>query len=87
MLKAIIDTNIWISGLMKSPLTMPLIDAFIENKFQSFVSNPLLKEIESTLAKPRIARRINKDIAREMLEMIAAKSKKHDPITTRLSFK
>ena len=80
MLKAIIDCNIWVSGLMKSTLSKPILDAFERNEFQSVVSSALLREIEGTLSQPRIMKRIDGSVANEMLALIAAKSIRYDPI-------
>ena len=82
MLKAIIDTNIWISALLKSSLTRPVLEAFIKEKFTPVISNELLKELNDTLNKSEIAKLIESDEAKELIALIAEKSKRAEPAVT-----
>ena len=79
MLKAVIDTNIWVSALLKSPLTRPILEAFIKEEFTPILSNELLQELNDTLNKPEIARLIKTDEAKELIALIAEKSKRVEP--------
>ncbi|HBU08443.1 MAG TPA: putative toxin-antitoxin system toxin component, PIN family [Candidatus Omnitrophica bacterium] len=82
MLKAVIDTNIWISALLKSSLTRPVLEAFIKEKFTPVISNELLKELNDTLNKSEIAELIKPDDAKELIALIAEKSKRVEPAVT-----
>ena len=79
MPEAIIDTNIWISALMKSTLTRPIIEAFIAGKFTPVVSPELIKELNDTLNEPEVVKLINKEEAQELIELITEKSRKIRP--------
>jgi putative PIN family toxin of toxin-antitoxin system len=79
MLKAIIDTNIWISALMKSSLTRPILEAFIQSKFVPIISDKLLKELNDTLNEPEVIELINTDEAKELITLINSKSERFNP--------
>ena len=79
MLKAVIDTNIWISALMNSSLTRPILNAFINAEFTPVISNKLLKELNDTLNEPKIKRLIPTNDAREFIALIDDKGHKFEP--------
>ncbi|MFH1777375.1 MAG: putative toxin-antitoxin system toxin component, PIN family [Candidatus Omnitrophota bacterium] len=54
-LKAVVDTNIFISVLLGGTSTSKLVDAFIEGRFNLAISELLLKELRRTLQKPRLS--------------------------------
>lgn len=81
MLKAIIDTNIWISALMKSSLTRPIVKAFIAHRFIPVISDELLKELNDTLNTPDVKKLINPDETKELISLIDEKSQKVTPTT------
>lgn len=58
MLRAVIDTNIWVSALL-NPTGAPsrVLDAFIRRAFTSVTCELLLDELDAVLARPRIARK------------------------------
>lgn len=80
MLKAVIDTNIWVSALMNSSLTRPILNAFINADFTPVMSNELLKELNDTLNKPKIKRLIPANDAKEFIALIDDKSHKFEPV-------
>mgnify|MGYP001616127656 CR=1 FL=1 len=55
MLKVVVDTNVFISGLIKDDNPRTVINAFIGNKFQLIISEDILGELAYTLAKPRLS--------------------------------
>src|SRR3989338_9190559 len=82
MLKAVIDTNIWISALLKSSLTRPILEAFIEGRFTPVISNELLKEFNDTLNKSEITKLVKPDDLKELITLIAEKGKHIEPLET-----
>ncbi|WP_202985780.1 MULTISPECIES: PIN domain-containing protein [unclassified Nostoc] len=45
MFRVVIDTNIWIRILLKGRVTLPILEAFNEDKFQLVMSQPLMEEL------------------------------------------
>lgn len=41
--RVVIDTNIWIRILLKGRVTLPILKAFNEDKFQLVMSQPLME--------------------------------------------
>jgi len=79
MLKAVIDTNIWISALLKSSLTRPILEAFAAGKFIPVISVKLLKELLDTLSKSEIKKLLHPDESKELIALIDEKSVKREP--------
>lgn len=76
-IKAVIDTNIWVSALL-NPFGFPaaLRKAFAEGAFQSIISEPILLELAEVLNRPRIKDKYGltvKDI-QELLILIEERS-------------
>lgn len=44
MLRVVVDTNIWIRILLRSRVTLPILDAWQSHKFQLITSQALLDE-------------------------------------------
>ena len=55
MLKVVVDTNVFISGLIKDNNPRAIINAFIDNRFRLIISEGLIGELAYTLAKPRLS--------------------------------
>jgi len=53
MRRAVIDTNILISGLLGGSTARALIDAFIDRKFKLVTSYAMLKELFEVLNRPK----------------------------------
>ncbi|MEW5744703.1 MAG: putative toxin-antitoxin system toxin component, PIN family [Nitrospirota bacterium] len=53
--KAVIDTNIWVSSLL-NPFGFPsqLREAFTKGAFHAVISEPMLSELADVLSRPRI---------------------------------
>jgi uncharacterized protein len=45
MLRIVVDTNMWLRSLMGGPITLPLLIAWQEQRFQAIVSEELLAEL------------------------------------------
>ncbi|MCL6750163.1 putative toxin-antitoxin system toxin component, PIN family [Nostoc sp. CCCryo 231-06] len=59
MLRVVIDTNIWIRILLKGRVTLPILAAFNEDKFQLVMSQPLMEELHLVWNRPRLRERID----------------------------
>jgi putative PIN family toxin of toxin-antitoxin system len=59
MLRVVIDTNIWIRILLKGRVTLPILEAFNEEKFQLVMSQPLMDEFHLVWNRPRLRERID----------------------------
>ncbi|WP_375468356.1 putative toxin-antitoxin system toxin component, PIN family [uncultured Nostoc sp.] len=59
MLRVVIDTNIWIRILLKGQVTLPILAAFNEDKFQLVMSQPLMEELHLVWNRPRLRKRID----------------------------
>lgn len=53
-IRAVIDTNIFISCLLKSPINILIYESFKENKFQLIVSERLLEEIKEVFLEKEL---------------------------------
>jgi putative PIN family toxin of toxin-antitoxin system len=63
MLRVVIETNIWIRILLKGRVTLPILEAFNEDKFQLVMSQPLMEELHLVWNRPRLRERIDSSIA------------------------
>jgi putative PIN family toxin of toxin-antitoxin system len=79
MLRAVIDTNLFVRGLLKGPVTMPLILAWKEERFQLVTSEKLLAELFEVLARPKFSRYFTGDDVRELGELIYERAEVVDP--------
>lgn len=59
MLRIVVDTNIWIRILMSGQVTLPVLHAWEDNRFQLVTSQALLDEYDSVWQRPRLRRRID----------------------------
>jgi putative PIN family toxin of toxin-antitoxin system len=53
-LRVVIDTNIWIRILLKGRVTLPILEAFNQDKFQLVMSQNLLDELHEVWNRPRL---------------------------------
>ena len=70
MLKIVIDTNIWVRALLAGRITIPVLEAWYEGKFQVLISSPLLEELENVLQRPRLKQHIKAKHAETLLEQL-----------------
>ncbi|MDF5740034.1 MULTISPECIES: putative toxin-antitoxin system toxin component, PIN family [unclassified Nostoc] len=59
MLQVVIDINIWIRILLKGRVTLPILAAFNEDKFQLVMSQPLMEELHLVWNRSRLRERID----------------------------
>lgn len=57
--RAVVDTNIWIRILLKGRVTLPILEAFNEDKFELVMSQPLMDELRLVRNHPRLKERID----------------------------
>jgi putative PIN family toxin of toxin-antitoxin system len=58
-LRVVIDTNIWIRILLKGRITLPILEAFNQDKFQLVMSQSLLDELHEVWNRPRLNKYID----------------------------
>jgi putative PIN family toxin of toxin-antitoxin system len=61
--RVVIDTNIWIRILLRGRVTLPILEAFNEDKFQLVMSQALMDELHLVWNRPRLQERIDPDQA------------------------
>lgn len=69
-LRVVIDTNLFVRGLLKGPVTLPLIQAWKEQCFRLVTSEKLIAELLEVLARPRFHRYFSSEDVRELAELI-----------------
>ncbi|WP_100898768.1 putative toxin-antitoxin system toxin component, PIN family [Nostoc flagelliforme] len=68
--RVVIDTNIWIRILLRGRVTLPILEAFNEDKFQLVMSQPLMEELHLVWNRPRLRERINPNIANQLEQQL-----------------
>ncbi|MFP4413741.1 putative toxin-antitoxin system toxin component, PIN family [Coleofasciculus sp.] len=58
-LRVVIDTNIWIRILLKGRVTLPILEAFNQDKFQLVISQAMIEELHQVWNRPRLRQRID----------------------------
>lgn len=74
-IKAVIDTNVFISSLIGKTKSNPkeIIDHFKNNRFLLVLSPSILKELEAVLREPKLKLIINKDETSALMSLIRIK--------------
>ena len=60
MMRVVIDTNIWIRILLRGRVTLPILEAFNQEKFQLVMSQFLFDELHQVWQRPRLLKRIDR---------------------------
>jgi uncharacterized protein len=68
--RAVIDTNIWIRILLSGRVTLPILSAFNEDKFQLVMSQPLMDELHLVWNRPRLRERIDPEQANRLEQQL-----------------
>ena len=68
--RVVIDTNIWIRILLRGRVTLPILEAFNEDKFELVMSQPLMEELHLVWNRPRLRERINPSIANQLEQQL-----------------
>jgi len=66
----VLDTNLFIRGLLKGKVTAPLIDAWLDGQFVLVTSPELLEELTEVVARPRLRAVIHAEDSDKLLELI-----------------
>ncbi len=71
MIRVVLDTNVVVSAIRaeRGPLAV-IREAWLAGRFQVSVSDPLLEEVERTLAKPYFADQVGKVLARHFVDLL-----------------
>lgn len=70
MLKAVIDTNVWISSLLGVGSPKHITDALRSGKFQAIYSKALFAELLDVLSRPKFAGKFSQVDAATLLRLI-----------------
>jgi uncharacterized protein len=62
-LRVVIDTNIWIRILLRGRVTLPVLEAFNQDKFRLVMSQPFIDELHRVWNRPRLSARIDSNQA------------------------
>ena len=73
-LRVVIDTNIWIRILLRGRVTLPILEAFNQDKFQVVMSQPLMDELHLVWNRPRLKARIDSDQALRLEQQLLHRS-------------
>ncbi len=68
--RVVIDTNIWIRILLKGRITLPILEAFNQDKFQLVMSQNLLDELHEVWNRPRLNKYIDQNQAIRLAQQI-----------------
>ena len=70
-MRVILDANVFISGLLsKSGPPSQILEAWLSQQFQLFISPQIFAEIERVLNYPHIRERLEPDLAKQFLEKL-----------------
>ena len=75
MLKVVVDTNVFISGLWGGRNSAKIIKALNNNHFLLLISPELIKELSYTLLKPKFHKVITVSRARRFIAFIKSKAR------------
>lgn len=70
MLKAVIDTNVWVSALLGTGVPKKLKDRLAKAHYQAICSTQLVDELIDVLARPKFAGKITEIDAAELVRML-----------------
>jgi putative PIN family toxin of toxin-antitoxin system len=70
MLKAVVDTNVFVSGLLKSPKSRRVIQAIRDGQFSLIISPEIFQEIIEVITRPKFHNVITGEIIQELRELI-----------------
>lgn len=79
ILRAVVDTNLFVRGLLKGPVTLPLIQAWKEERFKLVTSEGLLAELFKVLARPKFRRYFTREDVEELGKLIYERAEMVEP--------
>jgi len=75
----VVDTNLFVRGLLKGPVTLPLILAWKEERFKLVTSEALLAELFKVLARPKFRRYFTREDIEELGELLYERAEMVEP--------
>lgn len=82
MLKAVVDTNMWIRGLLGGETALPLLDAWYARRFSVCLTGDLLDELQEVSSRTRLAKRIVSKDSRKLLHQLTERAEFVTPSAT-----
>lgn len=79
MLRVVIDTNLFVRGLLKGKATLPLLQAWKARRFQLVTSEELMVELLEVLSRPKFRRYFTRDEVRELAALIYERAEIVEP--------
>jgi putative PIN family toxin of toxin-antitoxin system len=73
-LKVVIDTNLFVRGLLKGKITLPLIEAWVNDAFVLVTAEELIEELAEVVTRPRLRAYIPKGDSDKLIELIYRKA-------------
>ncbi|MFM7601952.1 MAG: putative toxin-antitoxin system toxin component, PIN family [Pseudanabaena sp.] len=73
-LRVVIDTNIWIRILLRGRVTLPILEAFNQDKFELVMSQVLLDELHEVWNRPRLRKNIDLNQALRLEQQLQNRS-------------
>jgi uncharacterized protein len=70
IIRVVVDTNIWIRILLRGRVTLPILEAFNEDRFQLVMSQPLIDELHLVWNRPRLRNRIDAEQANRLEQQL-----------------
>jgi putative PIN family toxin of toxin-antitoxin system len=74
MLKVVVDTNVFVSGLIKSPSCRKIIELLREEKLVLVISSQILNELIGIISRPKFHNIIVRETAEKLIEIIKAQA-------------
>ena len=75
----VVDTNVFIRGLLRSAVVVPLINAWKANRFRLLTLEELLPELVEVLARPKLRKYFQEEQVKELLLLIYEQGKVVEP--------
>jgi len=79
--RAVLDTNLFVRGLLRGPVSLPLIYAWKEERFRLVTSEVLLAELFEVLARPRFRPYFTRQDVEELGELLYERAEIVEPTT------
>ena len=76
----VVDTNVFVRGLLRSAVVVPLINAWKANRFRLLTSEELLQELVEVLARPKLRKYFQEEQVKELLLLISEQGKVVEPL-------
>jgi putative PIN family toxin of toxin-antitoxin system len=82
VLTVVVDTNIWVRALLGGRVSLPILEAWLQKKFQTVCCEELLQELDEVCKRRRLRERIAEPDARTLLKQLRQRSIMVQLVTT-----